>query len=135
MFRPPPSWRHLPEDLEFKDVTSTPRVAGHFVFIKMESYLVQRYLHPEFDDENGVYFIGYLLDELFLAVAELRPATIFSFGTWLGLILDVDARKRRGGQPVTLRLCFMLGSCAASPLQVKIWMAFQPSEDSEELPF
>jgi hypothetical protein len=135
MFNAPLSWRHFPEQLELKDVTSTARAADHFALIKMEPYLVPHYLHPTVDEDNGVYFVGYVLDELFLAIAELRPATIFSFGTWLGLVLDLDVRQRRSGRPVTLRLCFLLGPCESSPLQVKIWRAYQPEEDSEELPF
>lgn len=135
MFNAPPSWRHFAQELELKDVTSTARAADHFVIIKMEPYLVRHYLHPKVDEDDGVYFVGYVLDELFLALAEHRPASIFSFGTWLGLVVDVDVRKRRSGRPVTLRLCFMVGPCGPSPLQAKIWRAYQPGEDSEELPF
>lgn len=117
------------------DVTTTARAAEYSLTTHVEAEIVRGYLHPNVEEDDGVYFIGYLLDEMYLALAESRPATIFSFGKWLGLVMEVNVRHRRSEATECLRLCFVLGPCTARNLRVKVWRALQFPPDAEELPF
>lgn len=125
--------RDLPE-VTFSDVTTTALAAGHNIGLRVETSVVRRYQVPRSCDDEGMAFIGMLLEALYDALAERIPAKRVSHGEWLTTYLEVEAQHRQRQNPEALHLRVLLGPCNTDNPEILICRAASP-EDECESPF
>lgn len=96
---------------QFCDASRTAYAAGYNLHLLVQVELIRNYHLPAFCEEDGVAFLGRLVESMYLALAERIPARHTAYRDWLATQFSFRVQHRRKHQPETIQLLVLTGPC------------------------